>query len=119
MIRGCLTRVHDDRVIQNISKTSNFLERMRGLLGSPPLNENEGLLIVPCSSVHTFGMSYAIDLVFLDEQWIIVKTVSALKPWRISASNAASMVVELAVDSLDKLQLTTGQQLEWHDDSAD
>ncbi len=119
MIHGCLTLTDDDRVIQNISKTSNFMERMRGLLGSPPLKENEGLLIVPCSSVHTFGMSYAIDLVFLDKQWIIVKTVKSLKPWRMAASNVASMVLELAVDSLDTLQLTIGQQLEWHDDSSD
>jgi len=117
MIHGWLTLADDDRVIQKVSKTSNLLERMRGLLASPPLKTNEGLLIVPCSSVHTIGMNYAIDLVFLDKQWTIVKTVRALKPWRMSASNAASMVLELAVDSLDKLQLTTGQQLEWHDDS--
>ena len=90
---------------------------MRGLLGSPPLKENEGLLIVPCSSVHTFGMSYAIDLVFLDKQFTIVKTVSALKPWRMAASNAAFMVLELATDSLDNLQLSNGQILEWHDNA--
>jgi uncharacterized protein len=119
MIYGWLTRASDERVIQKVSKTSNFLERMRGLLGYPPLKENEGLLIVPCSSVHTFGMSYAIDLVFLDNQWTIVKTVSALKPWRIAASNTASMVLELTAHSLDKMQLATGQQLEWHNDSRE
>lgn len=114
MIHGCLTRTNNDRVIQKVSKTNSFLERMRGLLGSPPLKENEGLLIVPCSSVHTFGMSYAIDLVFLDKHWTIVKTVNALKPWRLAASSAASMVLELAADRIDQLQLTRGQQLEWH-----
>ena len=116
MIHGRLTRTNADCVIQNVSKTINFLERMRGLLISSPLTENEGLLIAPCSSVHTIGMRYAIDLVFLDKQLTIVKTVRSLKPWRMAASNASSMVLELAADSLDKLQLTTGQQLEWHDD---
>ena len=116
MIHGYLTLANDRRVIQKVSKTSNFIERMRGLLGSPPLKDNEGLLITPCSSVHTFGMGYAIDLVFLDKQLTIVKTVSALKPWRIAISNAASMVLELAAHRLDQLQLTNGQQLEWHDD---
>ncbi len=119
MIHGCLTRANDGRVIQNISKTSNFIERMLGLLGSPALKKDEGLLIVPCSSVHTFGMGYAIDLVFLDKQWNIVKTVNALKPWRISASRSANMVLELATGSLEQLQLTNGQKLEWHDDSQD
>ncbi|MCZ6804948.1 MAG: DUF192 domain-containing protein [Proteobacteria bacterium] len=68
MIHGWLTLANGDRVIQKVSKTSNFVERMRGLSGSPPLKKNEGLLIVSCSSVHSFGMSYAIDLVFLDKQ---------------------------------------------------
>jgi len=117
MIHGCLIRSNDDRVIQNISKTSNFIERMRGLLGSAPLKENEGLLITPCSSVHTFGMSYAIDLVFLDKQLTIVKTVNSLKPWRMSASSAATMVLELTTNRLEQLQLATGQRLEWHNDS--
>ncbi len=117
MIHGCLTRANDDRVIKNISKTSNFLERMRGLLASPPLKENEGLLIVPCSSVHTFGMSYNIDLVFLDKQWTIVKTVKSLKPWRMSLSSSASMVLELAANSIERLQLANGQQLEWRNES--
>ncbi len=117
MIHGCLTRTDNGRVIQNISKTSNFIERMRGLLGAPPLKKNEGLLIVPCSSVHTFGMTYDIDLVFLDKQWNIVKTVNALKPWRMSASHAASMVLELAAGSLEQLELTNGQKLEWQNDA--
>lgn len=116
MTHGRLHRANDECVIPGVSRTSNFLERMRGLLAKPALNENQGLLIFPCSSVHTFGMSYAIDLVFLDNSWTIVKTVDSLKPWRMTASRAANMVLELAAGSLGRLQLSTGQQLEWHDD---
>jgi uncharacterized protein len=116
MIHGRLTRANDDRVIQNISKTTNFFERMCGLLTKPPLKENEGLLISPCSSVHTFGMRYPLDLVFLDKQWIIVKIVESLKPYRMSLSGSASMVLELAANNIERLQLATGQQLEWHND---
>jgi uncharacterized protein len=116
MIHGHLTRANNDQVIRNISKTTNFIERMRGLLASPPIKQNEGLLITPCSSVHTFGMRYDIDLVFIDKQWTVVKTVKSLKPWRMSASNAAFMVLELATNSIERLQLANGQQLEWHDD---
>jgi len=117
MKRGRLTRVNDDRVIENISKTTHFFERMCGLLTKPRLNKNEGLLIAPCSSVHTFGMRYNIDLVFIDKQWNIIKTVNSLKPWRMSASRNADMVLELAAGSLEQLELTTGQKLEWHNDS--
>jgi uncharacterized protein len=118
MIRGSLTRANADCVIKNVRKTNNFFERMRGLLGTKELNVDEGLLITPCSSVHTFCMRYTIDILFLDKQLKIIKTVKSLKPWRMAASNVSSMVLELADDSINKLQLKSGQQLEWHDDFA-
>mgnify|MGYP006090199031 FL=1 len=116
MIHGCLTRTSDGRVIENVSKTNNFIERMRGLLWSSPLKNSEGLLILPCSSVHTFGMGYSIDLVFLDKQWTILKMVKSLKPWRMSISGRSNMVLELAANSIERFQLAIGQQLEWKND---
>jgi|APSaa5957512535_1039671.scaffolds.fasta_scaffold48990_3 uncharacterized protein len=116
MIHGSLALANADRVIRKVRKTTNFLERMRGLLGTKNLDNDEGLLIAPCSSVHTFGMRYSIDVLFLDKQFNIVKAVKSLKPWRMAGSNLSSMVLELADDNINKLQLKTGQQLEWHDD---
>lgn len=115
MIRGSLARANAELVIRNVRKTTSFLDRMRGLLGTRVLKADEGLLISPCSSVHTFGMLFTIDVLFLDEHMTIVKTVGSLKPWRMAASTAASMVLELAEDSIGRLQLTTGKQLEWHE----
>ena len=114
MIQGRLCRVDNKScVIPKASRTSNLFDRLRGLLGRPALLASEGLLIKPCSSVHTIGMKYKIDLAFLDRQWIIVKTVTALKPWRMAACPSAHMVLELAEGSLHKLQLETGTQLVW------
>jgi uncharacterized membrane protein (UPF0127 family) len=118
MIHGSLGLGNADHVIRNVRKTTNFLERMRGLLGTQKLKIDEGLLIASCSSIHTFGMRYSIDILFLDNQLNIVKTVNSLKPWRMAASNSASMVLELAANSINKLQLKSGQQLEWHDQLA-
>jgi uncharacterized protein len=118
MIRGSLARANADCVIKNVCKTTNFFERMCGLLGTHKLKVDEGLLIAPCSSVHTFGMRYTIDILFLDKQLTIIKTVKSLKPWRMAASNASNMVLELADDSINKLQLKPGQQLEWHNDTT-
>jgi uncharacterized membrane protein (UPF0127 family) len=116
MMHGCLKLAENKNcVIPRVARTSNILERMKGLLGSPPLNSDEALLIKPCSSIHTFAMQYPIDLVFLDHQWKVIKTVANLRPWRIAAAPAAGMVLELPVGSLERLQLTEGQQLEWHD----
>src|SRR5215210_694276 len=44
--------------------------RMRGLLGRPPLRPGQGLLIVPCRGVHSFGMAYSIDVVHLDRKGV-------------------------------------------------
>ena len=118
MIRGYLTDTNAKPIIEKAFKTTNFFERMRGLLFKEKLNSSSGLIISPCSSVHTFGMKYTIDVVFLDKELTIVKLVKSLKPWRMAASNTSSIVLELVEDSINTLQLTTGQQLVWHDEAS-
>ena len=116
MNHGSLGIANADGVIRKVRKTSNFFERMRGLLGTKKLENDEGLLITPCSSVHTFGMPYTIDVIFLDNQLNIVKIVNSLKPWRMAACNSASMVLELCADNINNLHIKIGQQLEWRDE---
>src|SRR6516165_9881454 len=59
-------------------------KRRNGLLGREGLSRGEGLWIVPCEAVHTFGMRFPIDLVFLDRANRIVKIRSDVGPWRLS-----------------------------------
>lgn len=105
-------------IIPTVSLTTNFLERMRGLLFRPELNKDEALLITPCNSVHTIGMGYPIDIVFLDKDWTIIKTVRHLKPWRSASCLRAAMVLEMSSGSIDKIQLLNGQTLKWSDENA-
>ena len=95
--------------------TTNPLERMRGLLGRPPLTQDQGLLILPCSSVHTIGMRYPIDLIFLNREWQIKKFVFTLKPYRMTWATSAYMVVEMMAGTLDRLNLTQGLTLKWEE----
>ena len=69
--------------------------RRKGLLGRKCLSPGEGLWIVPCEAVHTFGMKFPIDLVFLDRKNRVVKTRSNMRPGRLSACLSAKSVVEL------------------------
>ncbi len=89
--------------------------RMRGLLRRPMLDEDEGLLISPCGQVHTFGMNYALDLVYMDKRGVIVKCVAELKPNRISAAWGGWQVLELASGGLKRADLTPGERLSWTD----
>lgn len=117
MIRGRLLKAADHTcVIPCVARTAGPLERMRGLLGSPPPAPDAALLIAPCSAVHTLFMAYAIDLAFLAADWSIIRIVRSLRPWRMAACPAAAMVLELADGGAERLQLIRGLQLEWHDD---
>lgn len=69
--------------------------RRKGLLGRAGLAAGAGLWIVPCESVHTFFMRFAIDLVYLDRKNRVRKVRGAIGPWRLSACLTAHSVLEL------------------------
>jgi uncharacterized membrane protein (UPF0127 family) len=58
--------------------------RRRGLMGTESLSDGQGLVIIPCRHVHTFGMKYAIDIAFVDASWTVRRVVHNLKPGRLS-----------------------------------
>ena len=69
--------------ITTLTVASTLWARLKGLLGTDALEAGSGLWIKPCNSVHMFGMKYALDIIFLDEQHRIVKIVENLQPWKI------------------------------------
>ena len=71
--------------------------RMRGLLGRDQLRDDEGLLILPCQGVHTFGMRYPIDVVHADRSGRVCRVLRGLRPWRVGPLVFRSyFVIELA-----------------------
>lgn len=114
MIHGKICRQDNHQVLLcDVMQTTRPLERMRGLLGREPLKNGQGLLITDCPSVHTFGMQYPIDLIFLNKDWQIKKLVSTLKPYRMAWAWGASMVIEMADGTLSGLGLEPGTTLYW------
>ena len=86
-------------------------DRTRGLLGRPRLAASEGLLIMRCSSVHTVGMRYSIDVVFLDRHGGIARVVESLRPMRVAMCLGAANVLELAAGQARRLALRPGLKL--------
>ncbi|MEM7540165.1 MAG: DUF192 domain-containing protein [Pseudomonadota bacterium] len=101
-------------LVPTVFRTTTAWERMRGLLGRPPLAIDEGLLIQPCGSVHTFAMSYPIDLVYLSRSMIVLKIVEALSPWQVSMGFGAAMTLELAAHQAAHFGFEVGLVVEWH-----
>jgi uncharacterized membrane protein (UPF0127 family) len=69
--------------------------------------------IVPCEAVHTVGMRFAIDLVYLDRNHVVLKTRHGVTPWRISACLSAHSVLELASGSVRRTGTQPGDRLEF------
>jgi uncharacterized membrane protein (UPF0127 family) len=87
--------------------------RTKGLLGRDGLNAGGGLWIVPCESVHTFFMRFAIDLVYLDRKNKVKKVRSAVGPWRVSACLTAHSVLELPAGTVRDTLTKAGDTLEF------
>src|ERR1700760_3848879 len=94
-----------------IQFAGNARDRRRGLLGRKQLESGEGLWIVPCEAVHTFGMRFAIDLVYLDRKHRVVKTRSQVHPGRLSVCLSAYSVIELATGTIHKTRTMRGDTL--------
>ena len=85
--------------------------RRRGLLGRDRLDETSAMLLAPCAGVHTVGMRFAIDVIFVDRQGYAVKVVRDLKPWRIALASRAHAVIEMPAGSLRWGQVLIGDRL--------
>jgi len=96
-----------------IKRADNFLSRMRGLLFRKALVPGEALHIVPCNSVHTFFMFYAIDVVFLNREGLVLKVVKGLRPWRVAMCLGSFSVVELLAGEAENLSIKEGEVYPW------
>ncbi len=59
-------------------------KRLKGLLGRSGLDEDTCMVIAPCNCIHTMGMKFSIDVLFLDEQGRIIRIIEDMRPGRIS-----------------------------------
>lgn len=58
--------------------------RVVGLLRHTGLETGEGLLITPCNSIHSIGMKFVFDAIFLDKENRVLHLIEKMKPWRVS-----------------------------------
>jgi hypothetical protein len=74
-----------------------------GLLNTPVLPAGSGILLGGAKSVHTRGMAYPIDLIFLDENNRILHKQSNVQPGqkKISGPQGTRSILELGSGSID------------------
>ena len=86
--------------------------RNRGLLSRVGLAPGEGLWIVPCEGVHTIGMKFPIDVVFLNKKRKVLKIRREMKKWRMAMCLRGHSVLELPAGTCDGAKTAVGDQLE-------
>lgn len=104
---------------------ANPVVRLIGLLGTSNPDRGKALYITPCTGVHTFGMEYPVDIVFLSREGKVVALKRHLRPNRVtgvirSARNALEFPSDTILDSEirvgDHLVITVDEQqrLSWN-----
>jgi uncharacterized protein len=96
-----------------VRKADNFLTRLVGLLKRTHLGPEEALWLMPSKGIHTIGMKFPIDVVFLTKDHQVVGLMSGLAPYRISAVHFRGYsVLELPNGTIRKSHTELGDQFE-------
>ena len=77
------------------------VRRLVGLVGRRDWPAGVALEIPRCRSVHTFGMRFALDLVWLGAGGEVVRVDRAIPPWRVRSCRRARSVLELRAGGAD------------------
>ncbi len=102
-------------VATSASVADTYLSRLIGLLGRTRrwVRPGQGLWIVPSYGVHTIGMMFSIDLVFLDRTNHVVHIEEHVRPFRISkVVLKADSVLELPPHTVFRTRTHVGDMLE-------
>lgn len=98
-----------------IDIADHFLTRLSGLLFKDPKTYRRGLFFMRCNSIHTLGMRFPIDLVFLDKNLQVIDKRTAIPPFLPYVGNfRAHSILEVFTGILDSSLLSVGDQLEIH-----
>lgn len=110
-------------VVRNISRADIDLgsrvvlantvwKRLKGLLGAPPLQPGEGMLLEPCQAVHMYGMKQSLDVAFLGGEGQVIALYHDLRPGQRSKYHRkARQALELPVGTLSETGTLVGDRL--------
>jgi len=101
------------RLTERARVADTFYTRLVGLLRDKTLAQGDGLWIKNCNSIHSIGMQFIFDAVFLDKNLRVVHLMRDMKPWRISKIVfSAKSVLELPAGMIESTGTQLGDQFE-------
>jgi len=104
--------VNDRKIVDEVGKADRFFSRFLGLMFKKKMNDNQGLLIIPCNQIHTFNMRFDIDVLFISKENKIVHIEHSMKPGRATKMIKGShSVLELCSGISEKNGVKIGDML--------
>ena len=102
----------DGSELAGVEVATTAWERARGLLGRSALPPGTAMWLAPCRSIHTVGMQFAIDIVFVDRAGRITALRERVRPFRLVWGGwRARGALEFAAGEVARLRLTGGEPL--------
>jgi uncharacterized membrane protein (UPF0127 family) len=102
----------DLKILSNMKEARTLWPRLKGLLGTKEIAEDSGLWIHSCNSIHTFGMRYSIDCIFIDSKFCVRKLIKDVKPgYLIWPIWSARSVIEVKAGTCEKFNIQVGDLL--------
>lgn len=99
---------------QHLRLADTHYSRLVGLIGktSTDFSAGMGLWITPCRGVHTLGMRFPIDVIYLDSKNSVVHLEQSLPPWRLGrVCLHAVSVLELPSTTVSRTRTAVGDQI--------
>ncbi len=107
----------DNLVCARCQLANNLWTRGKGLLGRPSLDVDEGILLVPGTSIHMFGMKFAIDVIYLTKDDIVTDLIADIGPGKahVAKDNGGAgkphSALEVAAGTIARVGVQIGDQL--------
>lgn len=96
--------LHEDdgnALLSELEVADTFWKRFVGLQMRPQLGPQQGLLLRPCSSLHTCFMRFPIDILMLSDDNVVLGVKNAVRPWRVVLCVAGTKaVIETAPNAI-------------------
>jgi uncharacterized membrane protein (UPF0127 family) len=103
----------------DVARADSVGARMRGLYAYRHLMLGDGLWLVPCNNIQTFGMKHVIDVIFLDQEYRVVRICEHLQPGRFTWwVRRAHSALELPAGAVRSSETQVGDLLDFAEASG-